>query len=108
MAKKKATSQTELIRMIHTHGQYFMPPGAQTSELHMAAFFHVARRAIVDELIYPEDGSEGLVCRRVGGRFLCRTDDVNDLLGETATSQTRPRKKGGNRRCQKPPCSKST
>lgn len=113
MAKKANDSASTA--KIRNNGVFFLPAGAITSELHLAAFLETSRRTVVDTVIHPAE-HDGVHCMRVGPRFVFRIDDFTDHVKQHSGARKRPgkkggnhrpRKKGGNRRCDDdPPCSK--
>ncbi len=86
----------ELIR--HT-GAFFIPKGAITSELHLAAFLQVPRDTVIDQLIYPEPDGEaplvGIDHMKVGNRHVFTSDAAYTVVDRLAKPHARPRRKGG-------------
>jgi len=95
MAKDNAA---KLIDGIQSQGVFFMPQGAITTELHLAAFFGLSRRTTMDDIFFPE-GEEGVRHKTAGGRKILTTDQLHEFVEAGAQSRKRPRKKGGNHGC---------
>ena len=50
--------EEQVLEKIREQGVFFIPPGALTSELHLAAFFQVSRRTIMETLMPIADNEE--------------------------------------------------
>jgi hypothetical protein len=103
--REKTEMKENPLELIRHTGVFYIPKGAITTELHLAAFLNVPRATFLNALIYPEPdtGVDGIAEARVGNRHVFTTDAVFEVIQQMSKPQQRPRRKGGARCSRKTP-----
>ncbi len=86
----------DLIKSIRSNGEFTLSADSLCSELHLAIFLGVNRRAVIDALFYPDDG-DGIPFVRVGSRKMFSVRSALATIDRMAKPQKRPRRRGGAR-----------
>ena len=91
MGKIHETDWDQVIEEIRAAGVFSLPPDHCTTELHIAAFFHLGRRAVTQEVTHRPDG-QGVKHKDVGHRQIMVIEDLCAWLQEHGSSPKGPRK----------------